>query len=270
MRRRRSPALVLALAVGLPGVLAGCGRPVGDFGRTEPSYLHDRLMPASGDAIAEWDRREVVSTFNRTDGEGTLRDRAWALIRAPHVRDWFGETLIELQRTRILPEIDHAFDPKGYYNYLRRDPYVSSETRWNRLIADMRTDTGLIGPFWAEAKRVRDADALRLHALDQRSGGAPEELQNAYARIDENARVVDWVWRSMRLRVTAYRDAIDRMMVETPSQRRAEAELAWTTLRSAITEAEAGLPNAPRRSFGPVQHSRYSNGASIRDVVPQK
>lgn len=266
MPRKRIAALVLAL----PTLLAGCGRPTGDFGRAEPSFLHDRVMPAAGDLVAEWDRREVVSDFNRTDREGTLRDRAWSLVRAPHVRDWFGETLVEFERTRIVPPIDWAFEPKGYYNHLRRDPFVSSETRWNRVVADMRSDTGLIGPFWSEARRVREDDALRLRALDERRGGAPSELSNAYARIDENARVVDWVWRAMRLRVAAYRDAIDRMMVETPSQRRYEAEIAWGELRDAITRAEAGMPPAPRSTAGGRSPSRYTRSETITEKVPQK
>ena len=263
-RRIVAPVLVLAAA------LAGCGRPTGDFGRAAPSIVHDRVMPAVGARVAEWDRGETVSDFNHTDREKALADRSWSLVRAPHVRDWFGETLIEFERTRIIPEIDWAFDPKGYYNYLRRDAFVSSEARWNRAIADMRADAGLIGPFWSEARRVRDDDAQRLRALDQRRGGAPEELQNAYARIDENARVVDWVWRAMRLRVAAYRDTIDRMMVETPSDRRAEAELAWTELRRAIDHAEAGMPPLPRRQVGASAPSRYTRPETIEVPVPQK
>lgn len=261
---------LVALAVALPALLAGCGRPTGDFGRAEPSALHDTVMPALGEKVAEWDRREVVSGFNRTDREATLRDRAWSLVRAPHVRDWFGETLVELERTRIIPEVDYAFEPKGYYNHLRRDPFVSSETRWNRATADMRTDAALIGPFWTEARAVREDDAARLRALDRRGGGAPEELQNAYARIDENARVADWVWRAMRLRVAAYRDAIDRMMVETPSRRHVEAEAAWAELRAAIGRAEAGMPPLPRRGSGPGAPSRYTKGETIQEKVPQK
>ena len=261
---------IVAFALVMPALLAGCGRPTGDFGRAEPSLLHDRILPATGEVVADWDRREVVSDFNRTDREGLLRDRAWGLVRPPHVRDWFGASLVEFERTRIVPEIDHAFDPRGYYALLRRDSFVSSETRWNRAIADMRADTALIGPFWGEARRVREDDAVRLRALDGRRGGTPEELSNAYARIDENARVVDWVWRSMRLRVAAYRDAIDRMVVETPSQRRLEAELAWSELRDAITRAEAGMPVDPRRRSGPTAPSRYTRGDSIHEKVPQK
>ena len=264
------PMRIAALVLALPVLLAGCGRSTGDFGRAEPSFLHDRVMPAVGERVAEWDRGEVVSGFNRTDRELALRDRAWSLIRAPHVRDWFGETLIEFERTRIFPEIDYAFDPRGYYDHLRRDPFVSSETRWNRAIADMRSDTGLIGPFWEEARRVREDDVLRLRALDERRGGKPSELSDAYARIDENARVVDWVWRALRLRVAAYRDTIDRMMVETPSARRYEAEIAWSGLRDAITRAEAGMPVAPRRGAGRHTPSRYTRSDTIEEKVPQK
>ncbi len=256
------------LAVGL--LLAGCGRETGDFGRAASTPWNDQLRPTAGGFIARHLRGELVSDFNRTDREGTLRDRAWALVRAPHVRDWFGETLVEMERTRILPEIDERFAPSGYYGYLRKDPFVSSEARWNKAIMDMRADAELVGPFWGEARRVREDDRLRLTAVDGRSDVAPEELKNAYARIDENARVVDWVWRSLRFRLRAYRMAIDRMMVETPSNRLWEANKAWGDLRAAIDAAEADFPASEHRTKGPGPRSRYGLGDGIDEKVPQK
>jgi hypothetical protein len=258
------------LVVVLPLVLAACGRETGDFGRAERTPWNDQLRPTAGDAIARWGRGELVSDFNRTDREGTLRDRAWALVRAPHTADWFGETLVEAQRTRILPEIDSRFDPAGYYGYLRKPTFVSSEARWNKAIMDMRADTDLVGPFWGEARRVREDDRLRLTAADGRTDLKPEELKNAYARIDENARVVDWVWRSLRLRLRAYRMAIDRMMVETPSDRLWEANKAWSELLAAIEAAEADFPASEHRTRGSDARSRYGKGDSIHVDVPQK
>lgn len=264
--RLRVAALGLLLATGL----AGCARETGDFGRAKPNTLDDRVMPFLGDAVARHGRDELVSDFNRTDREGTLRDRSWAIVRAPHVEDWFGHLLVEGQRTRILPEIDSRFEPAGYYAYLRRDPFRSSEARWNRLLADMRADTGLVGPFWDEARRVRQDDQLRLRTLDGRTDVAPTELRDAYARIDENARVVDWVWRALRFRLAAYRMAIDRIMVETPSDRLWEANQVWGAFRRAIETAEADFPAETRRDRGQVRRSRYGEGAGIHEVVPQK
>ena len=261
--------LVAAVLVGL--ALAACARETGDFGRAKPNALDDEVKPWLGGMIARHGRDELVSDFNRTDREGTLRDRAWAIVRAPHVNDWFGHLLVEGERTRILPEIDSRFDPAGYYAYLRRDPFRSSEARWNRLMTDLRADTALVGPFWGEARRVREDDRQRLSTLDGRSDVRPEELRDAYARIDENARVVDWVWRALRFRRAAYRIAIDRMEVETPTDRLWEANRLWEAFGRAIETAEADFPAEPRRTApGPARRSRYSQGAGIQEVVPQK
>ena len=95
---RAGAALALvALAV------TACGRPTGDFGRAEPSFLHDTLLPAAGKLTAEYVRKEPVSGFPLTDDEIELRNRAWAFVRAPHVRDWWLDSLVEGERTRILP-----------------------------------------------------------------------------------------------------------------------------------------------------------------------
>mgnify|MGYP001765687660 CR=1 FL=1 len=263
------PSAPLAAVLLLPLALAGCGRETGDLGRARRNIWDDRITPTVGDVAARG-REELVSGFNRTDREGVLRDRAWQLVRAPHVADWFGNSLVEGQRTRILPELDAKFDPAGYYGWLRRDSVRSSETRWNRAIMDMRSDAGLVGPFWDEARRVREDDRLRLAAADGRRDLSTRELHDAYARIDENARVVDWVWRSLRLRIAAYRMAIDRLEVETPSDRLYEANLAWDALRAAVDAAEADFPAAERRAAGPAMRSRYGLGAGIREVVPQK
>lgn len=259
-------AVLLILVAGL----GGCARETGDFGRAKPNTLDDRIMPFLGDAVARHGRDELVSDFNRTDREGTLRDRAWALVRAPHVEDWFGHMLVEGQRTRILPEIDSRFEPAGYYAYLRRDPFRSSEARWNRLLADMRADTGLVGPFWDEARRVRQDDQLRLRAVDGRRDVAAEELRDATARVEENARVVDWAWRALRFRLAAYRMAIDRIMVETPSDRLWEANQTWGAFKRAIETAEADFPAGEHRGAATNRRSRYGEGAGIREVVPQK
>ena len=265
----RFPRAIVVVSIGL--VLTACARETGDFGRAPPNAYDDRLKPFVGDETARRLRGELVSDFNRTDREGTLRDRSWAIVRAPHAEDWFGHLLIEGQRTRILPEMDSRFDPAGYYNYLRRDPYRSSEARWSRLLLDVRSDTGLVGPFWEEARRVREDDRLRLSAVDGRSDVAAEELRDATARIDENARVVDWVWRALRFRLAAYRGAIDRMQVETPTDRLWEVNEAWRAFRRAIETAEADFPAEPRRgSAAAPTRSRYSRGAGIQEVVPQK
>ncbi len=245
--------------------LAACGENTGDFGRVEPSAWHDSVLPAIGGVIADRGRGELVSDFNQTDREKTMRDRAWQLVQPPHVNDWFGDTLVEFQRTRILPELDSKFNPLAYYELLRRDPFVSSETRWHRLINDMNDDARLIGPFWRELRAVNADDAERIRNLDHRANLTPAELHNAYARVDENARLADWVWRSMRFRLKSYRICIDRMLVETPTDRQWEVNQAYDHLQTEIVLAEqntAGFRSLPGQDTG-LKPSRYTRASEI-------
>jgi hypothetical protein len=253
-----SRASVLIFAPALLG-LAACGQTMGDFGRPEPSVLHDSLLPALGGAIADQGRGELVSDFNETDREKTMRDRAWTLVQPPHLNDWFGNTLVEFQRTRILPELDTKYNVKAYYELLRRDPYISSETRWHRLVDDMTKDAQLIAPFWQELRRVNADDQQRVRSLDHRADLTPAELHNAYARIDENARLADWVWRSMRFRLKSYRLCIDRMLVETPTDQQWAVNQAYDRLQTAIALAEQNTSDfrLGGETVAVVKHSRY-------------
>ena len=82
-RARRALAasgLLIALA------LAGCARPVGDFGRAEPDPVHDTVMPALG-ATRAYLARQPVSAFNLTDQEQEMRNRIWRDLAAPNAFD---------------------------------------------------------------------------------------------------------------------------------------------------------------------------------------
>lgn len=272
-RALRLPALALALVP----LLAACGRPAGDFGRPTgdfgravPSLVHDTVLPAAGDLTAEYAWGQPVSSFNKTDREATLRDRAWAVVVPPHADDWLGDLLVEGQRTRLLPELDHRFDPEAYYRRLRADRFRSSEARWNALVEDMRQDTLLVPPFCQEARRVAADDRARLQALDPNGSGSVGLLKNAYARIDENARVVDWVARALRFRLASYRNAIDRMAVETPTERLFSVNQVWTGFRDAVTTADCGLGAGGGGGIAVARPSRLTSVHSIDVPVPQK
>jgi hypothetical protein len=263
-------AFLPLLALAVP--LAACDRPTGDFGRAEPGILHDEWMPALGNTIADRGRGELVSDYNKTDHEKTLRDRAWSLVSPPNLNDWVGRTLVEYQRTRILPEMDGRFDDKAYYAILRSERYTSSETRWQRVIDDMRTDAQLVGPFWKEVRKVRADDDARMHTVDGRPDLTPGELHDAYARVEENARLTDWVWRAMRFRLKSYRICIDRMLIETPTERQWEINRTWGDLQTAIALAEQNtheLRFARVADAGP-RPSRYTSPNEINEPVPQK
>jgi hypothetical protein len=259
----------IAAGVALAALLGACAQP-GDFGRVQHSVMTDTIRPAAGKAIAENLRSEPVSDFNLTDREAALRERAWTIVLPPHARDWFGAYLVEGQRTRILPELDDRYDPTAYYKLLRTDAFRSSEARWSRLIEDMRADTTLVRPFCLDARLVRGDDQRRLRAIDGRPDVSPKELQEAYDRVEENGRVVDWVWRMLRFRAESYRIAIDRMMVETPTDRLAEVTQFWQAFVSAIADNACMAPSVVAQGGRPALPSRLRVAPPPPEQVPQK
>src|SRR5690606_9169566 len=101
-----SDCLLRAAAILLLLAAASCARPTGDFGRAKPGVLHDEIMPAIGSVRAEL-AGEPVSKFKIADEEREMRDRVWRFLVAPHANDWFYDTVVELQRTRIASLADH-------------------------------------------------------------------------------------------------------------------------------------------------------------------
>lgn len=268
--RLRPLGLVLACGA-IAAALGGCLRPEGDFGRPRPSYMNDTVMPEAGKLIAGV-RGEAVSTFNLTNDEQELRARAWALIRPPHSADWISEAVVELQRTRILEPIDHVLNPENYYALLASERYRSSEARYDRVIADADGDTVLIMPFCELAARVEDADRERMGTIGRRENLTREDYAGAVARVEENAQLIGWAKRAMRFRLTAYKIAVDKLEIETPSRSRVwDANTALRRLNGAIVYAEEGCRGPdPLAAENQIRRSRIFTGWGNERPAPVK
>jgi hypothetical protein len=223
--------------------------------------VHDVILPDIGHRRAI-QRRESVSDFNLTDVEQELRNRGWTFVRAPQLGDWWQDSLVEQQRTRLSPVVDPTFDPRRYYAFLRAEPTASSEVRWSRVIEDMQGDTMLIPPFCEVAARVRRDDAERLAALSRQHDADPAFVTGAWARVDENNAVMDWVWRALDYRRSAYRFAIDRLEVETPSRQLYDANRAYMALAAARCEGAPAMRTVP----APPRPGRPWKGADPFDA----
>lgn len=260
--------------------MAGCGRPTGDFGRAQPSFLHDSILPVVGRAGVIL-REDPYSGFPMTDDELLLRDRAWAFVRAPHVRDWWFDTLVEGERIRLLPVLkgeapkkgglpifNAAWDRGRYHGYLLSDGRRSTESLWSRVVADAYGDAELVPPFCDVASRVRKADFERLGAL-RRQGIVEADLNDgAEARVAENEEIVAWVWHALGYRAASYRYAIDRFQVEAPSDQFFAANRAYMTL---VASRCTGAPSLKAAMPNPERHSRLMSAPDPFDEpVPQK
>ncbi len=259
---RRSGQGAIAVAAVLIAVsLAACTRPTGDFDRARPSVIHDRVMPAAGDEAARL-RGDPVSKFNYTNDEKQMRNRGWTLIRPPWTKDWIGGTMVELSRTRVLPEVEGRVPPDLYLIYLRSDKFQSSDARYDKIAADASGDAELVMPFCEVALRVKAADDERLRVLQNKPVKSEETYDGAKARVWENRVMIKWVGQALRYRIIAYKKALDGLEIETPTRDRVwKVNNAIRELEGQVRIAEAGCD--PDKRYGddkPVRRSRIYTG----------
>jgi hypothetical protein len=85
------------------------------------------------------------------------------------------------------------FDRTAYGQLLIDEPHSSHTSRYAQLMEDVRNDITRFEPFFSAAVRVIDLDAKRNASLKQVSELAPRERDDAIARMQENALIVQWV-----------------------------------------------------------------------------
>jgi hypothetical protein len=249
--RRRVRASASALMwLGASLALGGCSG--GDFGRTREDFLNDDMHRWMG-AEATGSIGMRASQFQLTDGERQLRDQAYPLVEPPHSRPaWksvFGDyqTLPSPWRQRV------AFDRTAYGRLLIDEPHRSHASRYAQLIDDVRDDITRFEPFYATAGRVLDLDRKRNASLAHVSELSPRERADTIARMEENTLIVQWVHQGLERRVSSYRWALERLVIQGPDNMAAEAD-------RLIGELAALTANAPIAAQPVIGHSLSSRG----------
>jgi hypothetical protein len=211
-------ALVL-LATGL--ALAGCSG--GDFGRTRGDFLNDDMHRWLG-AEATGSVGLKASQFQLTDGERQLRDQAYPLIEPPHSRPAWKAVFGDYQVVASPWRQKVAFDRTAYGRQLIDEPHRSDTSRYSILIDDVRDDITRFEPFYSTAARVLDLDRKRNASLAHVSQLSPRERADAVARMEENTLIVQWVQQCQERRISSYRWALERLVVQGPDNMAAEAD----------------------------------------------
>jgi hypothetical protein len=216
---RCSWSVLTLLLVG--GALGGCSG--GDFGRTRQDFLNDDMH--------RWIGGEVTSSvglkasqFQLTDNERQLRDLAYPLIEPPHSRPaWksvFGDYTSLPSPWRQSP----AFDRTSYGRLLIDEPHRSHTSRYTQLMDDVRDDVTRFEPFFATAVRVIDLDRKRNASLAHISELSPRERADAVARMQENSLIVQWVQQCLERRISSYRWALERLVLQAPDNLASDAD----------------------------------------------
>ena len=218
-------------------LLAGCGTPNGDFGEVQPYLV--------GDGIHDWvgpyaSAQRKSSNFELTDDERALRDLGYPLIEAPYDRQQWYSVAGEYGVYR--PKRGPAFDRTAYANRLLSSYQRSPSARYSQLSDDIHNDITRVPQFFETATRVIDIDHKRRMSLALISALSPAERKNAELRMRENASIVALTRETLAQRMSAYRFALERLVVTTPSAQAAEVERAINQLQAQIERYRRPAP----------------------------
>jgi hypothetical protein len=249
-QRIRVPTSV-ALTLLLTSVtLGGCSG--GDFGRTREDFRSDDMHRWIG-SEATASIGLPASQFQLTDNERQLRDLAYPLIEPPHSRPaWksvFGDYKPLPSPWRQAP----AFDRSAYGRQLIDEPHRSHSSRYAQLMDDVRDDITRFEPFFAAAIHVIDLDKKRNASLAHVSELSPRERGDTLARMQENTVIVQWVQQSLQRRISSYRWALERLVIQAPDNIAADAD-------RLIGELAAQTANPPVAAQPVVGHAVSARG----------
>jgi hypothetical protein len=218
LARRAVPVLTLLFAGGMLGACSG-----GDFGRTRADFRNDDMHKWVG-AEATASIGGKPSQFQLTDNERQLRDLAYPLIEPPHSRSAWKSVFGDYQPSPAPWRQKVVFDRTAYGRALIDEPHRSHASRYTQLIDDVRDDITRFEPFFASAVRVVDLDRKRQASMGYMSELSPRERADAVARMQENSLIVQWVQLSLEQRVSSYRWALERLVLQAPDQMAADAD----------------------------------------------
>ena len=232
----KAALLVMSLA------LSGCAG--GDFGRTRSSSLNDDMHRWIGaEAVGSIGKR--ASDFQLTDNERMLRDFAHPFIEPPHSRPAWKSVFGDYNAIPAPWRQDVRFDHTAYGRMLLDEPHRSHASRYAQLMEDVRNDLTRIDPFLAVAAVVADMDGKRGKSIGFLSDLSRRERDDATARMNENAIIVEWVQQCLNRRVASYRWALERLVIHAPDDMAAEADrliaqLAQRRVAPALAAQERG------------------------------
>ncbi len=211
-------ALMLAL---IGATLAACSG--GDFGRTREDMRSDDMH--------RWLGAEVTSSvglrpsqFQLTEEERQLRDLAYPMIEPPLSRPAWRSVFGDYKALPSPWRQNVVFDRTTYGRTLIDEPHRTHSSRYSQLIDDVRNDITRFEPFFATAVRVIDLDRKREASMARVSELSPREKADAVARMQENSLIVQWVQQCLERRVSSYRWALERLVIQAPDGMAADAD----------------------------------------------
>jgi hypothetical protein len=216
-----SAPLLALIGATLSVILGACSG--GDFGRTRQDMRSDDMH--------RWLGAEVTSSvgarpsqFQLTDEERQLRDLAYPMIEPPLSRPAWKSVFGDYKALPSPWRQNVVFDRTMYGRTLIDEPHRSHSSRYAQLIGDVRNDITRFEPFFASAIRVIDLDRKRDASMARVSELSPREKADAVARMQENSLIIQWVQQCLEQRVSSYRWALERLVIQAPDGMAADVD----------------------------------------------
>ncbi len=219
-------------------LLTGCSAN-SDFGEIRADLVSDDIHDWLGPA-ALIGKRIVPSTYELTDDERQLRDLAYPLIEPPYDRQQWYSVLGEYGLTGL--DRRTVFPRDAYASHLLDDDYRSPSARYQKVTEDARNDTARMPQFFETAVRVRDMDDKRRKSFAYIPDLKKRERVEATRRMRENELIVSWVCSSLDQRAAAYRFALERLVIMTPTPLAVDTELAIKEMKARLAQYAPALP----------------------------
>src|SRR5882762_8182719 len=231
-------------------MLGGCSG--GDFGRTRQDFRNDDMHRWLG-AEATGSIGLKASQFQLTDNERQLRDLAYPLIEPPLSRPAWKSVWGDYKPLPSPWRQAVIFDRTAYGRALIDEPHRSHASHYAVLIEDVRNDITRFEPFFASAVRVVELDRKRNASLKLVSELSPRERDDAVARMEENTLIVQWVQQCLEQRISSYRWALERLVIQAPDTIAADAD-------RLIGELAAQTANPPVAAQPVIGHAVSTRG----------
>jgi hypothetical protein len=248
-----APALLLLFT---GSMLGGCSG--GDFFRTRDDMRNDDMHRWIG-AEATSSVALRPSQYQLTDDERQFRDLAYPLIEPPHSRPAWKSVWGDYTPIASPWRQGPAFDRTAYGRALIDEPHRSHSSRYAQLIEDVRNDITRFELFYASAIKVIDLDRRRNASLARVSEMSPRERTDAVARMQENSLIVQWVQQCLERRVSSYRWALERLVLQAPDTIAADVD----RLIGELAAQTANPPVQTRPVIGPPGVSPVSAPAAV-------
>ncbi len=195
-------------------VLSACTE-VGDFDRPKISIRETASnFTVNSDTAAYAEQN--YSDYTLTYKEERMRSLGYRLIQPLGVEPRYRDVITSLRYTEAGFAQRPLSNGDQYYEYLRQDRRRYEDALWNKLIDDIQDDADSAQRFTAAAERVAEQDARRLEIFSNRNNSLPDD-DDMMARVEENSEFIELVTNALADRISAYRQAIERAELESPS-----------------------------------------------------